>query len=39
MYEGSQEFKLQMPEKYVEKALGYARLKFMENVRSEIKIL
>lgn len=28
-----------MPDKYAEEALGYARLKFMENVRLEIQIL
>lgn len=39
MCEGNQEFKLQMLDKYVEKALWISllRLKFMENVSLECK--
>lgn len=33
MYEGNQEFKLQMPNRQVKKALGYASLGFREQVR------
>lgn len=33
LYEGNQEFKLQMPNKQINKALGYASLEFREQVR------